>query len=518
MAFAIAAILILIAFAVGVFTRGRKIGLALVTMALAVMVAWHDNVHTLEWVIFAVLFIAAVIYTLAGHFRVGARAVAGIIILMIAALMATPINLPALTLGDFGDNVMAMEQSIKGQLDDTNKRVAELEKRVDTLEKRMDTNEKSDTDLKAEVEKLKAQVDTLTANQQKLATSQQKLEADFDVFKKEVKGIVSTATPIDLTSEQVAKALAADLVAQGFSPDQIRVGTVDVDENAFDPGANAFAPRSLNSVEKLKAQINGASPQAQATRQHLLAAVPKSERARLLSGRGFVPLQFKVKTCLQGNTYYLGGKAVRGSVTCHEAGDVIWVYVGSDGKVYWDASVRGDCSNPGMTAPPRPALPHRGSPRPSSTPTPASTHPTSPPATSTTQPGGGGGSSTTSTTPSSTTTTSSSTTSSPPVTSSTTTTCGPGGSDGHGGYCSPKTSAPPPPGQSPRPNTGPVTTPAQPSPTSKAIPLRPSSSTTRSPSPSGTTPGSGDGHTSTGSPTTAVSSASPTISGTANPG
>lgn len=368
----------------------RKWGLALVFAALAVAYHWRDNLNLAEWAIFAVIFLIGSVWTAIPaktteevdtvgriHYRSsGARTGVGVAVLIVTALLASNLNMGSMTAGLFGgqsfeQQVAAMQQGLKGQLDETNARVAALEKRMDSAEANI-------TDLQARVDKLEA---SDKAQNQRL-----------DAFDKKVSGTASTATPIDLTSEQIAQSLAADLVAQGWSPDDIAIGTVDWDQNRYEVGA-PFSPKRTDSTDKLVAMLNGgASPQSKAIVNHMMS-VPMSdaEHVRMLSGRGFVPIQFKKDMCLQNNTYYDGNAKVAKVVekSCHEAGDIVWVYVGSDSKVYWDASVRADCANPGMSTPPAPkdtpaprSTPS-GSTPPPPTPTPSGTPSTTPSSTPT---------------------------------------------------------------------------------------------------------------------------------------
>ncbi len=164
-----------------------------------------------------------------------------------------------------------------------------------------------------------------------------------------------TPAPKGLDENKVAKAFAQYTKGKGFKAGEVQVGKVDWTKNPVDHRGGAVGAQVKNQTE-LTQFLNGSSAQSQAGRQHVLAAVPKSEQARVLNGENYIPVQYLVGVQYGGNTYWQNGKLVRGGKVVAEAGDVFWVFVGQDYKIYWDAAIRSDCRNPGLSHPP---VPHR---------------------------------------------------------------------------------------------------------------------------------------------------------------
>lgn len=237
-------------------------------------------------------------------------------------------------------------QAITAKDIEQDERIAALEKRVSTLETQMAT---AKADIKALQNRLRSVEDG---------------------------EVTLTGVPLDLTTDQTAQALADALVAAGWQPDQIKVGKVDWSKNPYDVGRETFVDRQIRTQQDLARVLSNPQNAAEkAVRKHIKSALkdlPESERERAMTGQGFVPVQFMEEVCFTGNTFYAGGKAHREGDVCKKAGDIWWVYVGSDGTVHWDASVRADCGNPGVLKPPRPKHP-KPTPTPTKTPKPSPT-------------------------------------------------------------------------------------------------------------------------------------------------
>jgi hypothetical protein len=184
----------------------------------------------------------------------------------------------------------------------------------------------------------------------------------------------ASAIPQGLDADKLAKAFAREFKELGFEPDEVSVGEVDWDKNQSDNRGGAFGDR-IESQEELTQFLNGDAAKGRAARQHILGAVPKSERERALDGTNYVPVQYLTDVTYTGNAYVdASGNVQRGGEKVTEAGDVTWVLVARDYDIVWDGSVRADCSNPGYTKPPRPSHHHPPTrhrrPTPTPTPTP----------------------------------------------------------------------------------------------------------------------------------------------------
>lgn len=155
--------------------------------------------------------------------------------------------------------------------------------------------------------------------------------------------------------EAAAAALAKELVAAGWKAGEFSVNDIDRSIRT-DQGNYPFGDRIDGIKSRLVEVLNGSEPWQAAIRDRVLSAVPESEHARLLSGDGYYAIQFKRPVCLGGSDYYKDGTAFAGDggKVCYEAGDVSWAFVGSDGTVYWGASVRDACNNPHYDTAPTP--------------------------------------------------------------------------------------------------------------------------------------------------------------------
>jgi len=168
-----------------------------------------------------------------------------------------------------------------------------------------------------------------------------------------------TAAPEGLDEDKLAKSFAHEFKNLGFRPGEVSVGTVDWEKNPIDHRQGAFGD-GVKSQAELTEFLNSDTPRGTAARQHILNAVPKSEHERVLNGENFIPVQYNVNIQYGGNATWVNDKLVRGGKVVAEDGDVFYVFVGEDYKIYWDASVRSDCENPGANKPPRPVRPPPG--------------------------------------------------------------------------------------------------------------------------------------------------------------
>lgn len=409
-----------------------------------------------DWTWFWIAFIILGLISLMGRrFSSRGLTIAGVTMLLFAIILATPFSLwdtakntvAAITAPSQEALIEAFNKDVQGEYDSADARLDAIEAKNAEQDKRLDANDVKNAEQDARLKALEEKDKTL--------------ETKIVDLNAKVTGIVTSELPNDLTKEQLADAVSTDMVRRHFNPDQVTFFTINWKENEYDVGSNPFSDRMIDSNYKLRKHISGPSEQSKATRAHILAALPASEEARALDGKGYVPVQFHTRVCYDGNTWFnpKEKKAIPQGTTCHEAGDVIWVYVGSNGKVYWDASVRADCGNPGMTSAPRPDNPGKQS-------KPRHTTPVTPG---------------TPTTPGTSTPTPSKSTSTPTPSS----TC----PSGH--YCTPKATATSAPSVSPRPSGTSTAKPSsRPTHSGPVITSGPTSSPTRS----------SDGHTASPSP------------------
>ncbi len=344
------------------------------------------------WTLIVVCGIIAVIGVLAYIFivkpvalrRSGAVVAAGAVVLLAGLLvfqfMPSSLNVPvaATSVGD----VEAMKADLKAQFDAAeatrNSTLAELTKRVEAISAKDIEQDEAIAELRGEISKLREESDQLKSSIGSLTSRLVSLENG---------DITVTAVPLALTNDEAAEILAKALVEQGWQAGEIRVADIDWSKNPYDNGPETFVGRTIRTQQDLgRVLANPKNGSERAVRKHILKSLmgmPESERQRALTGEGFIPVQFMKESCFDGNTFYNSGtgEAQRevGS-RCKDAGDVWWVYVGTDGKIYWDTSVRADCGNPGLTRPPRPKHPK---PKPTPTPTIPTTAPptTAPPTT-----------------------------------------------------------------------------------------------------------------------------------------
>lgn len=148
------------------------------------------------------------------------------------------------------------------------------------------------------------------------------------------------------TACQPAKAVASELLAQGFAPGEYLIGQhVNWRNNPVDNTGGAFGGR-LETRQELSTFLRADAPQSRAARRIVLRSIPDGERARALSGRGYLPVQFRVPVDYTGNLQWNGTRPITpNGVKRAKKGDVAWVYVTRGCDVLWAPSVRADCGN-----------------------------------------------------------------------------------------------------------------------------------------------------------------------------
>lgn len=348
--------------ALWVGTRRPIVG-ALAIVAIAWLTVDYFNLS--GWVVFWAA-LAAVLIVLFVASRMALFAALAVVVV----LVATGLGVHSWNEGA-GDRLAA---AIQQQLNDNNKQFTYAESCTDAklkpLCEKINSNTKGLGDVKADVDKLKKRVGILEQNE--------KSDAKATVIK----------SAGGVTDAQASKALGKALADAGWKPGDIRVNNVDETQHTEQAGTYRYSKDRLRTKSKLVSYLNGTSPAASANRNLILGMVPASERARLLSGEGYYNVQFMKDSCLSGNTYYKDGKVYTVDSICHKKGDIIWVYVGSNGNVYWGATVRDDCGNghlnsaPTPKSPPTPNQPTPTPPQPTK-PTPTTPTPTQPTPTTT---------------------------------------------------------------------------------------------------------------------------------------
>ena len=319
-----------------------------------VAIAWLtvDYFNLSGWVVFWAV-IAAILIALFVASRMALFAALAVVV----ALFTIGLGVPSWNEGA-GDRLAA---AIKEQLDDNNEQftyaTACADPKLAPVCAKLDSVGKDVGDLKTRVGKLEKRVGII-----------EKADAKSTVIK----------SPGGVTDTQASKALGDELAAAGWGPDDVRVNNVDETIHTAQAGTYRFSDR-LRTKARLVDYLNGKSAAATANRQKVLSSVPATERARLLSGQGYYNVQFTKSSCLSGNTYYMNGEVRTVDSICHKKGDIVWVYVGSNGKVYWGATVRDDCGNGHLNSAPTPNTPTPTKPTPTpTTPTPTKPTPTKP--------------------------------------------------------------------------------------------------------------------------------------------
>lgn len=165
---------------------------------------------------------------------------------------------------------------------------------------------------------------------------------------------VKSSSGSDKSTDKAIKAIGKDLKRAGWKKGDVLINRVDDKIHKEHAGDYNFGKR-LRTKEELVKYLNGKSKEAKANRELILKDVPKDQHDRLLSGEGWYSLQFLRASCLDGNGMYVNGRAeINKNVVCHNAGDIVWVYTGPNGKVYWGTAVRDDCRNGHLNGAPAP--------------------------------------------------------------------------------------------------------------------------------------------------------------------
>lgn len=258
------------------------------------------------------------------------------------------------------DDIKQMYEAIKVQLVNNNKKFASYSQMC------LDAEPGSATaticirlnELQGQVNSNTADIAALTAKVDANTTAIQTLTGEVAVVTEKpadenANQQIIQSNPSD--DEAAAAALAKELVAAGWKAGEFSVNDIDRSIRT-DQGHYPFGDRIDGIKSRLVEVLNGSEPWQAAIRDRVLSAVPESEHARLLSGEGYYAIQFKHAVCLGGSDYYKDGIAMPGDggKVCYEAGDVSWAFVGSDGTVYWGASVRDACNNPHYDTAPTP--------------------------------------------------------------------------------------------------------------------------------------------------------------------
>ena len=326
----------------------RRTRLGRVPFAIALALTWYFgtswDVYLFLQVFFWVALIVAAIAWLFGLLgkTAGTIAYTASTVAVILAMLFGLSSASAVTFGTwgFGSNAIGLDEAEQARL----KALMSL----DIQKQLVDTN----AAIKAEATSRTAEDDKIWAAIKLLQDSDKKQNAAIADLQKRVTkletGVTRTPTGSDTTPKDVADGLAEDLVDQGWK--KVRVGSVDWSKNVSDDTVGSYGARIDNQNKLRNAIVNDAK-----TRSHIkAAAMPAGEKARALRGDGYVPVQFPEDVCFDGNMLIKDRHPVRGAPNCSMAGDIVWVYVGTDSKAYWDASVRADCANPGMTQAPAP--------------------------------------------------------------------------------------------------------------------------------------------------------------------
>lgn len=180
--------------------------------------------------------------------------------------------------------------------------------------------------------------------------------------------ITVAGSPVDMTEEVAAEAVARVLYMGGLNEGEFRVSTTDWTEFQRDVvQAQAFSTETSKSHEAIRRIVKSPATEKEvafsAEREKVIKAEatrmgldPEKEWARYLTGTGIVPVQYLVPIEYTGNGYF-DGKGVKYSTKTirHAAGEVVFFYVASNGEVVLSASDRAACTNPGFSEAPKAA-------------------------------------------------------------------------------------------------------------------------------------------------------------------
>lgn len=338
----------------------RYTGLLALTLVLYLGVSWEmwSWVSAVFWIAVIVAIIGLIVFAVRrradGLVRAG-TGIAGFIVAVLFLLSLFGAGYRLVTGGD----VDALDKSFQEQLTASNEAVKTLTGKVnDSVTAQAEVDKLQDgVDAKI-LERLAKVEGRVTVVEGQVAELTDRVDAIDDYI---MHGVTHTATPDDVSVKKTSRSIAEGLASRGWD-ETVKIGSVDWDANPRDTGRNVFGER-VESTQELSSYLKKDSREAAAMRKHIhkaiKAEVPPNrveyEHRRAMSGKGYVPVQFPEAVCYDGNTFYRNGEAkVPDKQTCRQAGDIFWIYVASNGEVIWDASVRADCSNPGLTKPPAP--------------------------------------------------------------------------------------------------------------------------------------------------------------------
>lgn len=155
------------------------------------------------------------------------------------------------------------------------------------------------------------------------------------------------------------------MLTQGFAPSEFVVGRSNIDWSSAEANERSatasFSATTPVNARALVSQLSADSDQSKAAVATLMDE-SDSTRKQLLSGRNWIPVQFRVESLWDGNTAYSGGKAVAAGARKSAAGDVAWLFINPE-KCKDSAKVvdivtahRAGCGNPQLALP-RPTTP-----------------------------------------------------------------------------------------------------------------------------------------------------------------
>lgn len=150
--------------------------------------------------------------------------------------------------------------------------------------------------------------------------------------------------PDSCSAEEV---IQEDLLGRDFDMLEFSVRDTVWAQNPLDHVGGAFHGR-IETRDELSRFLRGDAPESRGARDRVLTEIPDGERARALSGKGYVDVQFHVPVDYTGNSVWDGERVITPDGTKRaKSGDVVWVYVTQDCDIDWSASVRADCGNVG---------------------------------------------------------------------------------------------------------------------------------------------------------------------------
>lgn len=226
---------------------------------------------------------------------------------------------------------------------------------------------------------LQAQINDLYRLNGENTVADAKMRNDFNDTVKGLQGRTSSVTkdnttvtgsPVDMTDEAAANAVAEMLFEGGLNEGEFRVGTTHWSEFTRSVVASqAFSSETTQTpetiIQMVKAPVDDRQIAFSNEREKAVKAEAEAwgldvdkEWERYLAGRGIIAVQYLVPIEYTGNGYY--DKATRSvkystKKIRHDAGEVVFFYVASNGKVMLSASDRAACTNPSFDAAPQAA-------------------------------------------------------------------------------------------------------------------------------------------------------------------